>query len=203
MTTYAFPSVTPNSTMFSMESNTSIFQSALTGAIQTLDRGGEHWRVQIAFHNLKTPNNDVLLAWLAKLNGQQHRFTLHNHAAANRGAFGGTPLVDGASQTGKSINVDGCSDGITNWIRAGDFFAIDNELKICTADANSASSSPGGGDINIAFAPRLHSAPADDAVITTSDATGVFMLDSASVSWKYKPGGFTDCSFRAVEDIVA
>jgi hypothetical protein len=199
MTTYAFPSLTPNATMFAVVSNTSIFQSHLTGAIQTLDRGGEHWNVKIVFGNLKAPDSDILVAWLAKLNGRQHRFTLHNHAKTNRGAFGGTPLVAGASQTGNSINLDGCSFTITNWIREGDFFSIDNELKICTADA----SSDGAGLITVSFAPRLHAAPANNAVITTASATGVFMLDTESVSWNYRPGGFIDCSFGGIEDIVA
>jgi hypothetical protein len=155
MTTYAFPSVTPTSSRIQLLSNTDRFISPISGAVQTIDRGGERWVLDLVYRNLTDAETATMSAFLAKLNGQQHRFTLHNHAENNRGAFGGTPLVAGASQTGTSLNVDGCSDGITNWIREGDWFSVNSELKLCTADANSSRASPGGGRITISFTPRL------------------------------------------------
>lgn len=138
-------------------------------------------------------------AFLAKLNGQQHRMTLHNHAENQRGSFGGTPLVAGASQTGTTLNIDGCSFGVTNWIRAGDWFSVNGELKMAVADANS----DGAGLAALTFVPRLRSAPANDAAITTASGTGTFILDSNSVSWSNRPGSFSDLSFTALEDIAA
>jgi len=203
MTTYSFPSITPTTTQIQLISNTATFVSPLSGATQTLDRGGERWLMTLQFMNLSGANRATMTAFLAKLNGQQHRFTLKNHAENNRGAFGGTPLVAGGSQTGTSLNIDGCSDGITNWIREGDWFSVNNELKICTADANSSSASPGGGTLTLNFAPRLRSAPADNAAITTSSGTGVFMLMENGASWSNEPGGLSSLTIQAIEDIAA
>lgn len=199
MTTYSFPSVTPTNTQIQLTSNTATFISPFTGAIRTLDRGGERWSIALTYSNLSGADKAVMTAFLAKLNGQQHRFTLHNHAESNRGAFGGTPLVAGGSQTGTSLDVDGCSTTVTNWIREGDWFSVNSELKICTADANS----DGGGAVTISFAPRLRSAPADNAAITTTAGTGVFLLTDNGVSWSNRPGGFSDLTIQAVEDIAA
>ena len=127
MTTYTFPSITPNQSTIELQSNTQSFVSPITGATKTVDRGGERWLMKLSFNSLQDANRGTLMAFLAKLNGQQHRVSTYNHAANNQGAFGGTPLVAGASQTGKSLSVDGCSISITDWIKAGDFFSVNGE----------------------------------------------------------------------------
>lgn len=45
-------------------------------------------------------------------------------AARTVGAQGGTPLINGASQTGATLAIDGCSNSITGWAKAGDIFTI-------------------------------------------------------------------------------
>lgn len=199
MTTYAFPSVVPNTTTVELVANTATFISPITGAVQSIDRGGEHWRIALQFQSLTGDNRATMQAFLAKLNGQQHRFTLQNHAENQRGSFGGTPLVAGAAQTGTTLNIDGCSLSVTNWIRAGDWFSVNGELKMAVADANS----DGAGLATLTFVPRLRAAPPNNDPITTSSGTGTFLLDSRSVSWSNRPGGFSDLSFTALEDIAS
>lgn len=198
MTTYTFPSITPNATQIQLLSNTAAFISPITGATQTLDRGGERWQMTMTFTNLTGANRADMQAYLAKLNGQQHRMLIPNHAESNRGAFGGTPLVFGGSQTGNSLNIDGCSLTVTNWIRAGDWFGVNGELKLCTADANS----DGSGNVTISFVPRLRASPADNAAITTSGAAGTFILSQPNVGWSNTPGGFSDMTVTCFEDIT-
>lgn len=199
MTTYAFPAVTPNQSTIELVANTNRFVSPLTGATQTVDRSGERWVITLQYQNLYGDNLATMTAFLAKLNGQQHRFTLHNHAENNRGNFGGTPLVEGASQTGTTLGIDGCSLSVTDWMREGDWFGVNDQLLLATADADS----DGTGDATLTFIPRLRSAPADNDPITTTAATGVFMLANSGVKWSNRPGGFSDLSIVAVEDIVA
>ena len=199
MTTYAFPSVTPNTSNIELISNTSRFVSPISGAIQTIDRGGERWMISLQYRNLQGANLGTMLAFFTKLNGQQHRFTLHNHAENNQGSFGGTPLVAGASQTGTSLNIDGCSFNITNWIKGGDWFGVGGALKLATADANS----DGAGLLTLSFGPRILTAPANNDPITTTVGTGVFLLANNGVKWSNRPGGFSDLSITALEDIAA
>jgi hypothetical protein len=44
----------------------------------------------------------------------------HPYWQVRKGAGGGTPLVNGADQTGGILVVDGASINITNWLRSGD-----------------------------------------------------------------------------------
>lgn len=199
MTTYAFPSVTPNTQSIELTSNTSVFVSPLTGAVKTADRGGERWRVRLNFVNLVNPERAEMQAFLSRLNGQQHRFTMQNHSESNRGAFGGTPLVAGANQVGNTLNIDGATPSVTNWIRAGDWFSVNGELKMATIDANS----DGSGNVTLTFSPRLRTSPADNAAVTTSSGTGKFLLDQSGTSWSNRPGLFSDLTITAIEDIVA
>ena len=199
MTVYAFPSIIPNDSSIEYKSNTSVFRSPFNGAIQTLDRGGEGWMYRMNFRNLTNAQRTELTAFLVRLNGQQHRFTAYNHAESNRGVFGGSPQISGSGQTGRTVNISNASINITNWIRAGDWFGIGGELKMCVLDADS----DGTGLVTIEFMPRIRVSPANLSAVTTSAATGQFMLGRDGAKWTNRPGGFSDLSIDSLEDIVA
>lgn len=199
MTVFAFPAIIPNSSAWGLESNTAPFQSDLSGAIQTKDRGGERWRALLTFVGLKAADKAVMRAFLSRLNGQQHRFTLRDHSVIQRGAFGGTPIVNGAGQTGTTLNIDGASISITNWIRAGDMFGINGDLKMQVVDADS----DGSGLVALAFVPRILTAPPDSDPITIAAPTGTFMLAANAVTWGNVPGDFSNFSIDCIEDILA
>lgn len=205
MTTYSYPTLSrsPNSMVVRLVSNTDSFRSPTTGAIQTVDRGGEHLAISVTYNSLETADRALLIGFLAKLNGQQHRVTLPFFGVDNQGAFGGTPVVNGASQTGTTLDIRGGTDGVTGWIKAGDFFSFNSELKICTADANTSSASPGGGTATISFSPRIRTSPSDGDSILTTAPTGVFMLASPTQTWSYRPGDFSDFTLEFLEDIAA
>ena len=201
MSTYTFPSITANNMTIRLVNNIARYPSPHTGAVQTKKRGAGYMMVDLAFTNLKDAERAELIGFLAKLRGGQHRFTLTMHCENNRGAFGGTPLVNGASQKGGSVSVDGASNSITNWIRAGDIFQLGNELKICTDDANS----NGFGEVTINFSPDIRTSPSDNSAIVTSDAVGIFMLATDEQAFINRPGPsvFSDFSISAIEDVRA
>lgn len=84
------------------------------------------------------------------------------------GAGGGTPLVNGASQTGSSLVTDGWSASITGIVKAGDVIRIAglNVLYRVRNDENS----DGGGNVTLDITPPIPSgsSPADNAAITRS-----------------------------------
>ena len=92
MSTFVFPGVTPTSTTWTLESNTGTYVSPLTGAVQTIDRGGERWRVTMNFQNTTSTDRAKLQAFLTQLNGQQHRFKLPDHSYTKRGSITSTEL---------------------------------------------------------------------------------------------------------------
>ena len=183
----------PSTLNMELASNTAVFQSPLLGSVQTLDRGGMKWMAQYNYTNISAAKRGELMGLVASLRGQANRLRVSVYDNPIRGLYGGTPLVDGASQTGSTLNIKGCTINITNWIRAGDYFSVvvngEHELKICTADANS----DGTGLITgLAFEPRLRASPANSAIIQVEDGVldkpeGVFYLTGTNVGWSSRP----------------
>ena len=199
MTTFSFPAITPTSSTFELVSNTRTFQSPLTNAVQTSSRKGSLWRCSLEFANLSTDDRKVMQAFLAALNGQEHRFTLHDHSHTKRGTGGGTLVVNGGNQSGSSLICDGATASVTNYLRAGDYISFNNELHMVTSDANSDSS----GNITLAIAPPIRKTPSDDSVVDyTEPVSGVFML-AGPARWSTQPGIISNYTIEAVEDVLA
>ena len=199
MTTYTFPSVTPTTSTFELITNTKKFQSPLSGAVQTADRKGARWRVTMSFKNLSGVNRALMQSFLAKLNGQEHRFYLQDHSYTKRGVGSGTIDVKGASQTGSTLLCDGASFAVTNILREGDYIAFNNELHMVTTDA----SSDGSGNVTLTIAPPIRKPTIDNDLIDTDvPVLGVFMLGSKA-SWSNSVGLFSDFSIEAIEDVLA
>ena len=197
MTTYAFPSVTPNQAVYRYVSNTVQHRSWLSNFVQTQSFGGEYWAATLYFR-LTLADRNALTGWFAKMNGSEHRVTLPVYKLSQRGAFGGTPVVSGASQSGTQLTVSGCSNNITNWIRAGDYFTVNSELKMATIDA----SSDGSGNITLDFRPRLRASPANSASITTTAPTGRFLIVSPDLEWSLSPDDVSETSIQFIEDVT-
>lgn len=115
-------------------------------------------------------------------------------AARTVGTQGGTPLVDGATQTGATLVTKGWTNSVTNVLRAGDVFTIAGVYAVnpitkdstgrlqhfvVTANANSGAST---GPATLSISPSIvtsgttqnvTASPADSAAITVLGATAV------------------------------
>ena len=199
MTTFTFPAITPSTNTFELVANTRTFQSPLTNAIQTSSRKGSLWRASLQFNNLSGADRKVMQAFLVKLNGQEHRFTLHDHSHTRRGAGGGTLRVNGGTQSGTSLVCDGATASVANYLRSGDYISFNNELHMVVADANS----DGSGNITLSIAPPIRKTPADDTVVDyTVPVSGVFLL-AGPASWQTTPSITSSFTIEAVEDVLA
>jgi len=138
-------------------------------------------------------------AFLVKLNGQQHRFTLQDHSHTLRGAGGGNLVVNGASQSGTTLVCDGATANVNNYLREGDYVSFNNELHMVVADTNS----DGSGNVSISIAPPIRKSPADDTIVDyTVPVLGVFML-AGPASWDTQLGIISSFTIEAVEDVLA
>ena len=199
MATFPFPLITTTTNTFELVSNTSTFQSPFTNAVQTSSRKGSLWRASLQFRNLSGANRQEMQAFLVKLNGQQHRFTLHDHSFTRRGAGGGTLVVNGGSQSGTSLVCDGATASVNNYLRAGDYISFNNELHMVVADANSDAS----GNVTLSIAPPIRKTPSDNAVVDYSaPVSGVFML-AGPASWDTQVDITSSFNIEAVEDVLA
>jgi hypothetical protein len=199
MTTFAFPSITPATNTFELVSNTRTYQSPLTNAVQTASRKGSLWKASLQFNNLSGDDRKVMQAFLVKLNGQQHRFTLQDHSHTLRGAGGGTLRVNGATQSGTTLVCDGATASVNNYLRAGDYISFNNELHMVVVDANSDAS----GNVSLSIAPPIRKTPADDTIVDyTVPVVGVFML-AGPASWNTTIDIHSSFNIEAVEDVLA
>ena len=199
MTTFAFPSITPATNTFELVSNTRTYQSPLTNAVQTASRKGSLWKASLQFNNLSGDDRKVMQAFLVKLNGQQHRFTLQDHSHTLRGAGGGTLRVNGATQSGTTLVCDGATASVNNYLRAGDYISFNNELHMVVVDANSDAS----GNVSLSIAPPIRKTPADNTIVDyTVPVVGVFML-SGPASWNTTIDIHSSFNIEAVEDVLA
>ncbi|MEY2653659.1 MAG: hypothetical protein RLZZ524_687 [Pseudomonadota bacterium] len=197
MTTNAWPTLTktaPGALDWSLVSNTTVFESPLSGAVQTVEMPGARWKASFSMDNLQAADAALLRALLAKTRGRAGRITLHNFAHPTpRGTIAGTPLVMGASQTGNTLIIDGCTVGTT--LLAGDFIGVNSELKMVVADATA----NGSGQMTLTIEPPLRSSPADNAAITTTRPTATFMLADNESVWSARPGILTSFPINLIE----
>lgn len=110
------------------------------------------------------------------------------------GARGGTPVVNGAGQTGASLITDGWSNSITGVLKAGDIFTIAGMYAVnpvtkqstgrlqqftVTADANS----DGSGNSTLSISPSIVATGTTQNVSgTVADGTAITILGTASTA---------------------
>jgi hypothetical protein len=199
MTIFSFPQITPNSSSFELVTNTKTFRSPITNSVQTSNRQGSLWKVSMSFNNLSGDDRSDMQAFLAKLNGQEHRFTLHDHSYTRRGFGFGTLTINGAGQSGANLVCSTTGKSITGYVKAGDYVSFNNELHMVTTDANSDAS----GNITIKIAPPIRKSTINNGTVDyTSPVNGVFMLASKS-GWTNELAGLSSFSLDAVEDVLA
>jgi hypothetical protein len=183
---------------FWLEANTQRFESPITKAVQRKKLGGGRW---MATYTLPRMNRRQAAVWKAFFNtceGSANAFVAFDpDCITPLGAGTGTPLVKGGSQTGSTLNIDGCTASVTNWLMAGDYFTVNGELKQLTQNAGT----NGSGETTLSFKPALRSSPADNAPLTLVKASCTMVLiDDAQGQWRCDKNGIYDTkSFSAVE----
>ena len=165
------------------------FRSPFTGQRQVFAHPNQSWRVELDLAAMNRAEGDALTAQLLSLNGNYGTFYMGDPLYTTpRGVATGTPLLNGASQTGNTVITDGWTISQTGIVKAGDWLQIGTgstrQLVKVTADANSDLT----GNSTIEIWPRIRTAFGDNTAITTSSPTGVFAMDSAdSAAWEIDP----------------
>jgi len=203
--------ICPQSATISLIANTALYASPLIGSAQTTDRQAMKWKIQYTYDNVSTDQRGELMALIAAVRGQSNRLRVMVHDNPARGAGGGSPLVNGAGQTGNTLTIDGATPSVTNWIRAGDYFSVivngEPELKIAILDEDSS----GGGSCILTFEPKLRDSPADNAFIYTEPngiaiPRGIFVMENPENGWQSLPnstGPISAFTLSMIEDVFA
>lgn len=164
---------------FGLRANTIVHESPLTKSVQTIELTGARWFGTYTLPAMLRANAAAWVAFLVGLQGRAGRFYAFDpDAKTPRGTWAGTPLVNGASQTGSSLICDGFTAGAT--VKAGDYFQVGTELKMVTADGTA----DGSGNLTISFKPSLRASPADNAALTSTNPVCIAMLiDDEQAAW--------------------
>jgi len=198
-----YPVSLPNTTSFrearmTARTTVGVTKSPFTGAQQVQKHQGQWWEFECSLVPMNRDNAEDWIAFLLSLNGREGTFYLGDpYGATPRGSVSGIPVVSGADQTGKTLNTDGWDEGV-NVLKAGDYFQLGSGSaqrlhKVLTnvnADAL--------GQATLDVFPEIKTAPDDNALITTTSATGVFRLPSNEMAFDLKQASTYGLSFAAV-----
>lgn len=199
-----YPLSLPDSTSYesarmSAKSIVGVTRSPFTGQEQVQKHQGQWWEFEGKLVPMSRANAEAWIAFFISLNGMQGTFLLGDPLGATaRGGAGGTPLVNGASQTGNSLITDGWTASQTGILKAGDYFQLgtgsSSKLYKVLNDANSDS----GGNATFDIWPSINTAVADNTAITTSSAKGLFRLATNEMPFDLGQAQQYGLSFSAI-----
>lgn len=169
---------------------------------QIVEHDGQMWLLEGDFGRIGDRETaEIMQNFLFSLQGKKGTFLFGDPAATSpRGSWGGTPVVDGAGQTGNVLNVRGFPNSTNNVAMIGDYIQLGSGSssklhKIVHANVNS--DGTGKGVLNIV--PKLRTSPADGATIVFNNARGLFRLGSNENGYNLKPSTIYSGRFVATE----
>lgn len=200
----AFPvTISPTDLMMRAVRVDAMSRSQFTGAQQVIRHQGQWWEADITMPPMSRDEADEFIAFALQLDGRFGTFTMiPPDAATPRGSASvtpGTPLVNGASQSGAELAIDGAPVSATGYLKAGDYIQLGTgqttKLHKVVADADT----DGSGQVTLDIWPRLRSSPADDATVVVSGAAGLFRLVDGTYSWTVDVANFYGATFSVIE----
>ena len=198
MTTLSMPAAPGfRASRFGLIANTQSFRSPLDGTVQTLELTGARWQANYELPPMKRAQAAAWTAFLTELLGSAGRFFgFDPDAKTPLGTGDGPPLVMGGSQIGKSLLVDDLPRPATGVLLPGDYFSVNGELKMVTAQLDSDLN----GEGTVSFVPSLRTSPSNNAVLTLNNPTCTMMLaDDAQAFWDADRASLYGSSFAGVE----
>jgi hypothetical protein len=183
-----------------------ISESPFTLKQQVVAHTGQRWEAEVTIPPIKREQAEVWVSFLVSLQGVRGTFLLGDPANATpRGSASsapGTPLVNGASQTGDSLTIDGCPASATGYLKAGDYIQLGGGSTATLHKVLQDVNTNGSGQATIDLWPYIRNAPSDNSTVVVSNAVGVFRLGSNETNWTIRDAAIYGITFPAIEAIV-
>lgn len=173
----------------------SVLRPATGAAAQRIDRAGSRWIWQVTMPPVSHADAEVLRGYLsaARREGLRMRVPLSGRSQGNPG----TPLVNGAGQSGTTLVCDGFAAGYI--ARAGFWFhVVDAAGTRYLHKLNAEVTASALGAATLAFDPPLRAALADNSVIEMSVPT-VEGIVTSDVEWELTTSFLGQVSFTLEE----
>jgi len=196
------PTVTGITTQnWGLERVVAVTESPFTNQEQVFEHEGAQWKATFTLPPMKKESASVWLAFLMSLRGRRGTFKIGDQDRKTiQGVATGTILVNGASQTGNAINLDGFANSTNNVFKAGDYIQINSYLYMISANVNSNSS----GEATVYVEPSLRSGIEvinDNTTVIYTNTTTVMRLDSNELNWDTNNVSVYGISFACSEDL--
>ena len=184
---------------FSLTRAVAVTTSPFTFQTQVHQHQGEFWRTVISLPPMLRANANIWLSFLLQLRGRRGTFKIGDQDAKTiTGVATGTIRVNGASQTGNQVALDGFANSTNNVFKAGDYIQIGSYLYMVIEDVNS----NGSGEANVKIEPALRSSIEtinDDTTVVYSNTTTLMRLDTNELGWQTDKVSKYGISFSASE----
>jgi len=109
------------------------------------------------------------------------------------------PLVNGASQTGNVLNIDGCSPNVTGWFAPGDYIQLGSGSATQLYKVLTSVNTNNSGQASVDIWPNLRSSPADNSAVIFTNAKGKFRLKDNVTQWGINEISSYGITFDCVE----
>lgn len=164
--------------------------------------GADRWEAMLSWGEMGQADADDVEAFLLALNGAEGSFLLGDPLrTVPRGTWAGqSPLVNGASQTGKTLAIDGLTPTTTTG-KAGDYFQLGSGATSRLHRLTAPFTANGAGQATLDIWPSQRGSPADNAPLTLSSAKGLFMLASSLHGWSQQDVRDMGIALDAIEDL--
>ena len=197
------PAPPPSSVEVVGQSAIANVRSPFSFVSQSHDWGGRLLRFSAAYPTMIQADAVAWSAALLNLNtGSGTCLFGDPTATAPQGSGGGSPVVNGAGQTGDTLSIKGLPTSTSGVYLAGDWFQVGAGATARLHKWLENIDSGGGGGATGAIWPPLRESPANLSALVVNSPHGVFRLGVASVSWNLLPAQLqSGFALNLVEDI--
>jgi|TARA_Y100000310_G_scaffold133594_2_gene132588 hypothetical protein len=179
----------------------SLKSEAVSGRRQVRKLAGQRWAFSAVYPSMSRADFAPVMAFVAAQRGEYESFSIVLPTLSTpQGTASGTPLVNGASQTGSSLITDGWANSELV-LKAGDVFTVagNNKVYMVTADGTS----DGSGNLTLSISPSLVESPANNAALTVTSVPFTVALSNPVQEFALRPGVFFDFEVDMAEVLSA
>lgn len=182
----------------------SVTTSPFTFRQQIFKHPGEAWEASVSLPPMRREDAEPWVAFLVSLKGQFGTFLMGDpNGRTPRGSAAtspGTPVVDGAGQTGSELDIRGLPPSAIWYFREGDYLQLGSGSTATLHKVLRTRNVTVGGLIsNLDIWPAIRTAPADGAAITVSNCVGRWRLKENISQWQINNISSYGITFDCIE----
>ena len=198
-----FPTVTGSASVtIEALSVVGITQSIFTLEEQVQAHQGQAWAASVGLPTMKRTNAEQWIAFFLSLNGIEGTFLMSDPGGLTpRGTADdtpGTPVIDGASQTGNALAIDGCPVSETGYLLKGDYIQLSSGITTRLHRILNDADTDSLGAVTLDIWPNLRESPGDGGTVVVENALGLFRLRE-SVKFPTDASLFYELNFSCIE----